>query len=113
MKRQIGIFFLALALYATPCQANPGFVGKYDSNKQTAENKAIAIVCQRKEIKEWIKELDVARKTNRATGKAAFDVSDHKGNVYTVQVFENRPDHTATFNWYEVDIKTGKVTAQF
>jgi len=32
---------------------------------------------------------------------------------WSVHVFEILPDHTATFNWYEVDQKTGTVTSAF
>jgi len=113
MKIQIGAILLVLVLCVIPCYASSKVVARNDSTKQAVDDKAIAIVCQRKEIKQWIRELNAARKTNRNAGKAAFDVVDHKGNVYTVHVFENRADHTATFNWYEVDIKTGKVNAQF
>jgi len=30
-----------------------------------------------------------------------------------VHVYEDLPDHTATFNWYEVNVKSGKVTKLF
>ena len=42
--------------------------------------------------------------TSRLGGRVAFSVEGHKGEVYTVHVFQKLPDHTATFNWYEVDL---------
>ena len=34
---------------------------------------------------------------------------DHKdGNIVTIHLYEIAGDHTATWDWYEVDITTGK-----
>lgn len=39
---------------------------------------------------------------------------DHKsGNEYVFHYYEMMSDHTATINWYEVNIKTGKITSMF
>ncbi len=36
---------------------------------------------------------------------------DHKdGNLITIHLYEDAEDHTATWDWYEVDITTGKAT---
>ena len=32
---------------------------------------------------------------------------------YRIQVYEIKDEHTATFNWYTVDKKTGEVVAEF
>ena len=32
---------------------------------------------------------------------------------YRIQVYEIKNGHTATFNWYNVDKKTGEITAEF
>ena len=32
---------------------------------------------------------------------------------YLIQVYEVKDGHTATFNWYNVDKKTGEITAEF
>ena len=39
---------------------------------------------------------------------------DHKsGNKYVFHYYEFVTDHTATINWYDVNIRTGKITAEF
>jgi hypothetical protein len=100
MKRQISLLLLLYALSHQAVFAQP---------KQTGEDRAIAFVIQRKEVKDWMKELETAKKQHKHPGNAGFMVTDHHGSIYTVQVFESFPDHNATFNWYTVDLKTGKV----
>ena len=34
-------------------------------------------------------------------------------NSHRIQVYEIKNGHTATFNWYNVDKKTGEITAEF
>ena len=34
-------------------------------------------------------------------------------NSYQIQVYEVKNGHTATFNWYNVDKRTGEITAEF
>jgi hypothetical protein len=74
-----------------------------------AEKKALDIVCRQREVKLWQKQLA----TTKGAGKAAFIVTHDKGNNYTVQVMEDRPDHYVTFNFYHVDVRTGKVKKDF
>ncbi len=83
------------------------------TTEKLKEDKAIALVSERKDVQAWKKNFNGPAGTSRLGGRVAFSIEGHKGEVYTVHVFEDLPDHTATFNWYEVDLSTGKVTAQF
>ncbi|MBI2035928.1 MAG: hypothetical protein HYT12_04615 [Candidatus Liptonbacteria bacterium] len=62
------------------------------------------------EVQQFIAELE-------KNGKAAsFNVED-SDNAWSVQVYEivvqNGESHTATFNWYKIDKKSGDVTKEF
>jgi hypothetical protein len=83
------------------------------TTEKLKEDKAIALVSKRKDVQAWKKNFNGPTGTSRLGGRVAFSIEGHKGEIYTVHVFEDLPDHTATFNWYEVDLSTGKVTPQF
>lgn len=86
--------------------------------KKTAitEKQAVQIVANRAEVKAWKKEVAAAAKSRGVSAHIELDRKE-KGE-YIVQVYEVVPDdketsHTATFNWYHVNAKTGKVTKEF
>lgn len=79
---------------------------------QLKEDRAIALVFKRKDVQDWKKNFNGPEGTSRLGGRIAVQVEGHKGDVYTVHVYEDLPDHTATFNWYEVNVRTGAITAQ-
>ena len=41
------------------------------------------------------------------------EVLDQNTNAWKVHVYEIVEDHTATYNWYNVDVDTGKVDQEF
>jgi hypothetical protein len=73
------------------------------------EKKALAIVCQRPEVKRWEKLLI----HTKGAGKAGFIVTHDAGDNYTVQVMEDRAEQDVTFNFYHVNVKTRKVKKDF
>jgi hypothetical protein len=123
MKVIFQILFL-LVLWATGALATE-LAGKsqkiqatHTSNSRTTtapakEDRAIALVLKRKEVQTWRKNFNGPEGTSRLGGREAYSVEGHEGEIYIVHVFEDLPDHVATFNWYEVNIRTGKVTKQF
>ena len=42
-----------------------------------------------------------------------LESADDETNTYLIHVYEIKNGHTATFNWYTVDKKTGKITPEF
>lgn len=72
------------------------------SSKITTEQ-ARMVVNNLPEVLEYLK--------NVPNGK--IEVDNENEGKYNVHVYEVKNGHTATFNWYTVDIKTGKPIAQF
>ncbi|MBA3856162.1 MAG: hypothetical protein C0507_04565 [Cyanobacteria bacterium PR.3.49] len=80
---------------------------------QITEAKALDLVKNQPEVKAFFKNVG---KSKLAT--PTIDVDRKEGNEYIVHVYEvvsDGPDssHTATMNWYHVDIKTGKIKKEF
>ena len=62
----------------------------------------------KKKLKKWLKKKGI---WNPDVYILAYD---HKeGNEYVFQYYEQLEDHTATYDWYNVNSKTGKITALF
>ena len=66
---------------------------------------AVEKVKSRKEIIDYLKRVPSAIIQAQST-------TDEE-NSYRIQVYEVKDGHTATFNWYNVDKKTGEVVAEF
>jgi len=74
--------------------------------KQTiSPNEALAKVRELAEVKSYLVQIPNAR--------IEVDSTDEETNTYLVHVYEIKNGHTATFNWYNVDKKTGEVVAEF
>lgn len=72
------------------------------SSKITTEQ-ARMVVQNLPEVQDYLKEVP----------NGQVEVDNEQEGEYNVHVFEVKNGHTATFNWYTVDIKTGKPVAQF
>lgn len=74
------------------------------------ESAAIAAVQKRTEVVKYVFELS-------KLGKNAEFRAEDRGDVWAVQVFEvvdkGESSHTATFNWYSVNKRTGTVEPDF
>lgn len=82
------------------------------SNSQITSDKAIQIVTDLPEVKEW--RLLIA-KSDISTSHVAFEDFnnlDINEKFWNIHVFEEFPDHRATFNWYEVDKQTGDIKSR-
>ncbi|PZM85997.1 MAG: hypothetical protein DKT66_00920 [Candidatus Melainabacteria bacterium] len=77
------------------------------------EAKALDLVMAMPDVKQFFKNV-----TKSKVAKPVIDVDRKEGNAYVVHVYEVVNDgpetsHTATKNWYYVDINTGKITTEF
>lgn len=73
---------------------------------QAAKKKLTKAQAKKKVIK-YLKKKKLWKKSYRLE-------YDHKsGNKYVFHYYEFVTDHTATINWYNVNIRTGKITAEF
>lgn len=73
------------------------------------QDKAVEIVAALPEVDKFCRQLDAAGK------RAMLDPSEEDSNTWMVHVYEVVDDgdgmsHTATFGWFKVDKKTGKVS---
>ena len=73
--------------------------------------KAIDIVKNLAEVKAWLKQFSNEDGTSPITGgKAIVAVDSVNGDVYSIHAFESLTERNVTFNWYDVNLKTGIVT---
>ena len=85
---------------------------------EKGEEIAISIIRDLPEVKKWINSFTEPDGTSPKTGGFPVTRVDRvEGSVYVIQVFERVPDimstHAATFNWYEVNLETKEVKAEF
>jgi hypothetical protein len=90
---------------------------KVDKRSNLTDEQAIALVEKLPAVKAW--KLGCQRNGAQAKKVTLHVALDRKeGGTYFVHVYEEVPDdgassHTATFNWYDVDEKTGKIKPEF
>lgn len=74
------------------------------------EERALSIVRNLPEVKEWLNLFSGPGGTSPTTGgKAIIELDSVEGGIYTIRAWESMPDHRATFNWYYVNVETGEV----
>ena len=78
-------------------------IEKQTGSSKITSDQALAAVKNLSEVKEYLKRVP--------NGKV--EVDNESEGEYNVHVYEIKNGHTATFNWYNVDPKTGKAQAQF
>ncbi|AKM79499.1 MAG: hypothetical protein UX85_C0005G0052 [Candidatus Beckwithbacteria bacterium GW2011_GWB1_47_15] len=85
--------------------------GLYYFNQLSKRNdKAVSLVKDIPEVQEWLNLFTGPDGTSASTdGRPIIEVDGVDGNIYTVHAYEWVSDHTATFNWYYVDLETGEV----
>ncbi len=75
----------------------------------SSEDRALALVEKVKEVKMWEREFGPKRFNPSTQGRPGFNIEEHHGSVYVVNVFEDMPEHNVTFARYQVNVKTGRV----
>lgn len=88
---------------------------KTKPRRNLTEKDALRIVTNRPEVKKWKHAVDAAKARKVS---AIIEVDREEDGAFVVHVYEMVPDvgdtgHSATFNWYHVNKRTGKVTAEF
>ncbi len=84
-----------------------------NSKGKITEKRALDLVMAMPEVKEFFKEV-----TKSKIAKPTIDLDRKEGSAYVVHVYEVVNDgpessHTATKNWYYININTGKITKEF
>lgn len=84
------------------------------SEQDVAEQKAISAVKNLPEVKEWLALFSQPDGTSPKTGgKPVIKLDSVDGDIYTIHVYEDTDTHTATFNWYNFDAKSNKISNIF
>ena len=79
-----------------------------------SEEEAINLVRNLPEVTEWLSLFTEPGDTSPTTGGKPMIIIDSKSEQgYSVHIYEQLSDHTATFNWYSVNSKTGEITSTF
>lgn len=81
---------------------NPSPKGQTGSLKITPEQ-AVEKVKNLPEVQQFLKDVP----------NGIVEVDNEPEEQYNVHVYEIKNGHTATFNWYTVNVKDGKIKAQF
>jgi hypothetical protein len=105
------MIFSALKIYNTNLlNRDISKIEKADDINIITSGKAFDIVANLPELKEW--QLLVSKSKVSSTHITMEDVEhiDPNNTYWEIHVFEEFPDHRATFNWYKVDKTTGAVT---
>ena len=72
---------------------------------QKLRTQVISKVSSLSEVKEYLRTVP--------SGQVVIDHEDKDTNSYLIHVYEIKDDHTATFNWYEVNKDTGEIKTEF
>jgi hypothetical protein len=73
------------------------------ANDATDENRAVSLVFDSPKVKIFVKKMKVLKQPVGALTERMSKC------VFNVRVFEDHPDHIATFGFYDVDICRGDV----
>ncbi|MBI2021673.1 hypothetical protein HYS93_02180 [Candidatus Daviesbacteria bacterium] len=81
----------------------PNQTSKQTEPEKITESQAVNLVKKRPEVADFLKRVPGGH----------VQVNNELDGEYNIQVFEVKDGHTATFNWYRVNIKTGSIKAEF
>lgn len=70
-----------------------------------SHEEAVEIVRALPEVQAFISLINT-----KGDSEAYIEYSHDECNTYSIHVYELKDDHTATFNWYDVNMYTGEVT---
>ena len=102
-----GIWYYEAYQAAAPTQNVPTAT----STPPISETEAITIVQNLPDVKQWMASFTGPNGSSPTTGGyPAFSLAGETTSTYTIQVFENMPDHISTFGWYDVNKITGAAT---
>jgi hypothetical protein len=106
--------FLLLALFAA-CSDDPvKAIVNHDNSDKAEADRAIQAVIDLPETRAWLALFCGPDGTGPAIGgRPSFTVDRREGGRWIVHAFESTSTHTATFNWYAVDLTNGTVQPEF
>lgn len=73
--------------------------------KTISQEEAVQIVENLPEVKDY--------KSRVKNSQVEYDHLNEDENKWVIHVYEQLSDHTATFNWYEIDKNTGEFSKMF
>jgi len=82
---------------------------------QISSSQALALVKDLPEVKSWLALFTGPGSTGPVSGgRPVIELTGTSGGIYSIHVYETVPPdgHSATFNRYQVDFATGKITPQ-
>ena len=98
----------------TPPVVSPTLQPISPEEKFISEEEAINLIKKLPKVKEWLALFTGPGGTGPTmSGKPIVEVDSKTAEGYTIHVYELLSDHTATFNWYSVNLKTGEIKAMF
>lgn len=114
MKKTFVLYtLLILTMSSAPSLSAPA---KQKKSTGISKTRAVKLITNMPEVKKFIANVKVAGKARGVTSHVEYDRLE--GGEHIIHVFELVPDdaetsHTATFNWYHVNAKTGKISKEF
>lgn len=97
-----------------PSVSSPASQSTPPEEKFISEEEAVNLIKELPKVKEWLVLFTGPGGTGPTTGgKPIIEVDSKTAKEYTVHVYELLSDHTATFNWYTVNSKTGEIIPMF
>lgn len=101
----VGVMFLYFSKKAVEPVNQMPQIPQASVEKDVLADEAIAKVRGLDEVKDYLKRVP--------NGQIEVDSTDEETNTYLIHVYEIKNGHTATFNWYTINKKTGEITAEF
>lgn len=99
----IAIIAISGILKGTAIPASIPAPSSDDVNVLISKDEAIAKIRSLPKVVEYFK----------AVPKAIIEIDSEENDSYSIHVYEIKDNHTATFNWFEVDKKTGSIKEMF
>jgi hypothetical protein len=84
--------------YSFACEQSP-------DGASVSQEEAVELVRARPEVQAFISLINT-----QGSSEAYIEYDHDECNTYSIHVYELKSDHTATFNWYDVNMYTGEVT---
>ncbi len=84
--------------YGFACEQSP-------DGASVSQEEAVELVRARPEVQDFISLINI-----NGDSEAYIEYDHDECNTYSIHVYEIKDDHTATFNWYSVDMYTGEIT---
>lgn len=112
-KTSIFYTLICLSIIFTPLLAAPA---KQKKSAAVSKTQAVKLVTNMPEVRKFMANVKTAGKARGVTSHVEYDrleAGDHIIHVFELVPDDAETSHTATFNWYHVNAKTGKISKEF